>query len=317
MSENEQISLIIKTTVDTKTYELKISKNLSIKDLKNEIEKLTNIPSGAQKIIHKGRNLKDTETIESSKIENNDSIVVIRNRNYNPNGPRNTNIIGAFPQVSPLMIQNLLNNNFMNLGRIPQLHRQNPNLNRLNFIRQSINDPVARAFLGRIPSNMMVHDSIVGTTVPDLENKFTEFMQNRNNNNNNNNTNNNESNNNESNNNENNNLNNNNNPNPEQFNPQNFINFLNMLRPNQPPPNFNIRISRPLQTNNNNNNNNNNNEQNSQNQNENIDYKEIYKEQLAQLKDMGFTDENKNIEILKQCQGNVNFAIEKLFGGVT
>jgi hypothetical protein len=304
MSENE-ISLIIKTTVDTKTYELKISKNLSIKDLKIEIEKLTNIPSGAQKIIHKGRNLKDTETIESSKIENNDSIVVIRNRNYHPNGPRNTNIMGAFPQINPLMIQNLLN-----LGRMPQVIRQ-PNVNRLNVIRQSINDPVARAFLGRIPSNMMVHDSIVGTTVPDLENKFTEFMQNRNNNNNNNNVNNNENNN--LNNNENNNLNNNDNSNPEQFNPQNFLNFLNMLRPNQPPPNFNIRISRPLQTNNNNNNN----EQNSQNQTENIDYKEIYKEQLAQLKDMGFTDESKNIEILKQCQGNINFAIEKLFGGGT
>ena len=218
--------------------------------------------------------------------------------------------MGAFPQINPLIIQNLLNNNFMNLGRMPQVIRQ-PNVNRLNVIRQSINDPVARAFLGRIPSNMMVHDSIVGTTVPDLENKFTEFMQNRNNNNNNNNVNNNENNN--VNNNENNNENNNNNINPEQFNPQNFLNFLNMLRPNQPPPNFNIRISRPLQTNNNNNNN----EQNSQNQTENIDYKEIYKEQLAQLKDMGFTDESKNIEILKQCQGNINFAIEKLFGGGT
>ena len=44
----------------------------------------------------------------------------------------------------------------------------------------------------------------------------------------------------------------------------------------------------------------------------NVDYKEKYKDQLAQLKDMGFINEETNIQVLKQCSGNVQFAVEKL-----
>ena len=44
----------------------------------------------------------------------------------------------------------------------------------------------------------------------------------------------------------------------------------------------------------------------------NVDYKEKYKDQLAQLKDMGFINEETNIQVLKQCSGNVQFAIERL-----
>jgi len=32
------------------------------------------------------------------------------------------------------------------------------------------------------------------------------------------------------------------------------------------------------------------------------------------MKDMGFTDENTNLDILKQTNGNVNIAIERLLG---
>ena len=45
---------------------------------------------------------------------------------------------------------------------------------------------------------------------------------------------------------------------------------------------------------------------------DNVDYKEKYKDQLAQLKEMGFINEEKNIQILKQCSGNVQFAVERL-----
>ena len=45
---------------------------------------------------------------------------------------------------------------------------------------------------------------------------------------------------------------------------------------------------------------------------DNVDPKEKYKDQLAQLKDMGFINEEANIQVLKQCDGNVQFAIEKL-----
>ena len=44
----------------------------------------------------------------------------------------------------------------------------------------------------------------------------------------------------------------------------------------------------------------------------NVDYKEKYKDQLAQMKDMGFVNEETNIQVLKQCSGNVQFAVERL-----
>ena len=44
----------------------------------------------------------------------------------------------------------------------------------------------------------------------------------------------------------------------------------------------------------------------------NIDYKEKYKEQLSQLKNMGFTNEETNIQVLKQSNGNIDNALDKL-----
>ena len=40
---------------------------------------------------------------------------------------------------------------------------------------------------------------------------------------------------------------------------------------------------------------------------------ERYAAELVQLKEMGFTDEATNLQILGQCSGNVNMAIERLF----
>ena len=44
----------------------------------------------------------------------------------------------------------------------------------------------------------------------------------------------------------------------------------------------------------------------------NIGFKEKYKEQLSQLKDMGFNNEESNIQALKHSNGNINNALEKL-----
>ena len=43
-----------------------------------------------------------------------------------------------------------------------------------------------------------------------------------------------------------------------------------------------------------------------------IDYKEKYKDQLSQLKDMGFINEENNIKALKHSNGNIYNALEKL-----
>ena len=41
--------------------------------------------------------------------------------------------------------------------------------------------------------------------------------------------------------------------------------------------------------------------------------RERYANELNQLKEMGFTDEDTNLQMLEQCNGNVNLAIERLF----
>ena len=44
----------------------------------------------------------------------------------------------------------------------------------------------------------------------------------------------------------------------------------------------------------------------------NTNYKALYSAQLTQMKEMGFTNEEANITALKQTQGNVNTAIDKV-----
>ena len=45
----------------------------------------------------------------------------------------------------------------------------------------------------------------------------------------------------------------------------------------------------------------------------NVDYKEKYKDQIAQIKEMGIDDEEKIIDALKKCDGNVQYALNRLF----
>lgn len=40
--------------------------------------------------------------------------------------------------------------------------------------------------------------------------------------------------------------------------------------------------------------------------------KEKFKNELSQLKDMGYFDEEMNIQVLRECDGNIQYAIEKL-----
>ena len=41
--------------------------------------------------------------------------------------------------------------------------------------------------------------------------------------------------------------------------------------------------------------------------------RERFATELQQLKEMGFQDEETNLQMLQQCNGNVNLAIERLF----
>jgi len=43
-----------------------------------------------------------------------------------------------------------------------------------------------------------------------------------------------------------------------------------------------------------------------------IDYKEKYKDELSKLKSMGFNNEETNIQVLKEYNGNIENVINKL-----
>ena len=49
------------------------------------------------------------------------------------------------------------------------------------------------------------------------------------------------------------------------------------------------------------------------NKSDNCDYKEKYKNELAQLKDMGFLHEERNIVIIRLSYGNINYAIQNYY----
>ena len=44
--------------------------------------------------------------------------------------------------------------------------------------------------------------------------------------------------------------------------------------------------------------------------------REKYANELVQIKEMGFTDEETILKMLQECQGNVNLVIERLFAGL-
>ena len=60
------------------------------------------------------------------------------------------------------------------------------------------------------------------------------------------------------------------------------------------------------------NNNNTRNKENFKNNGINIDYKEKYNKQLFQLKNMGFINEETNIQVLKKSNGNIDNAVDML-----
>ena len=44
----------------------------------------------------------------------------------------------------------------------------------------------------------------------------------------------------------------------------------------------------------------------------NVDYKEIYKQQITKIREIGIDDEEKIIEVLKKCNGDIQLALDRL-----
>ncbi|CDO52283.1 similar to Saccharomyces cerevisiae YMR276W DSK2 Nuclear-enriched ubiquitin-like polyubiquitin-binding protein [Geotrichum candidum] len=78
MSESaEEVTIIIKSSADKK-YEVTISLEATVAELKEVLAEKSSIPADRQRVIFSGRILKDPETLSSYKIKNGNSLHLIR-----------------------------------------------------------------------------------------------------------------------------------------------------------------------------------------------------------------------------------------------
>ena len=343
--ESNNLNLNIKIPDIKKTLTIAISSSSKVSDLKKKIEELSGVPPITQKLVSKGKILKDDSSqLSSYNIINESTIIVLKNKNIIPqntsnnnNNPfsnllnminNNNNNNNNMNNLNNLM-NNMMNNNMMNnMMNNPQINQilQNPQymqmMNQLlqdpNGLSRLMNNPRVRQMMNANPqmrslmqnpdmmrnmmnmmrgglpgfngNSMFSPYNAFGTPNTNLSQLYQEWVDKKKNGKN-----------------LNNNINNNSNNDNNNFG--NLFNMFNNLNNNNNNNNSNIPNFSHLFSGLQNMNNNNNEESQSQN---NIDYTVLYSEQLQQLKDMGFTDEQENIRALISCQGNVQFAVDKI-----
>jgi ubiquilin len=293
----ENITIKVKTNLDATVHEVPINKNATVLGLKGEIEKKTHIPPAQQKLVIKGKTMKDSDPISAYELNNESTIAMIKVNAQNQgagglggmpglgglegnpaqmmNDPRYQQIMNAVLN-NPQMLNQLLNS-----PELRPIFEQNPQLRALlqnPQARQLLLNPQLLERLGReggsgglggLGGNPFAGLGGLGSIQPNnspntrLGELFTQWMDRE----------------------------------------RNQIGQA--QPPRQPQPGAGIggaqinpqpvfqQFPQP---------------------DPNVDYKEKYKEQIAQIKDMGIDDEEKIIEALKKCDGNVQYALNRLFG---
>ena len=282
----DNITLKVKTNLDATIHNVPINKNATVLGLKGEIEKVTHIPPGQQKLINKGITMKDSDPISKYGLANDSLIAMIKNNEVpqgglpnlgglgglgsNPNNLGNLEQIMNNPQYQQTMSTILNNpemlNQFLNSPQMRPLIEQNPQL------RQMFQDPQMRQLLlnpqllqrmaqfegeGEGGESEGFGEEITVSQTPNtrLGECFTQWMS------------------------------------GQREGTGAGSGGAQSQQP-RPQPVFQ-QFPQP---------------------DPNVDYKEKYKDQIAQIKEMGIDDEEKIIEALKKCDGNVQYALNRLFG---
>ena len=332
----EQIEVNIKLASNNHIYNLPIRKSETILKLKEYCQIISDIPQIQQNLLYKGKILSNEKNIDDYNIKNNDDIILVKKEEPKPVNVLLENNSGSSNSNSNLInkIKSLSDNKEINinevakaLGQIPDIlsYFNKIDIDKLNNFCQSmglenlyriepqkykellkiIKDPSNKDIM----NNMFKDPSILKTIFnsPELKIKnqndpiFKLFYQN-----------------------------------PQIFlSPQILQKNLNLLEKDKknkiesskteisvpPDPFGNINNNYINQMKNSSgeisyintfNNNSTENKEIFGNCDNDIDYKEKYKEQLSLLKDMGFINEESNIQALKRSNGNINNALEKL-----
>jgi len=332
----DQIEVNIKLASNSKIYNLPIRKSDSILRLKEYCKVISNIPQDQQNLLYKGKILFDKKLISDYNIENNDDIILVKKEkiksvnvplNQNSNNLNlNENAFNFFKNIDFSNNKEVKINEVANAwSKVPDFFSLFGNLDldlidnishsigigkfsemfgiKPQEVKEILKDPSTKDML----NNMFKDPSIIETTLnnPILRGNFIK------------------------------------NPifklcfqNPQlMFNPQNIQMAQNMFSnikknptenddaENSAPPDpfgslnnnqINQMMNSPEHMPSINNFSNNRFKENFKNSESSLAYKEEYKEQLSELRNMGFTDEEVNIQALKTSNGNIYRAVDKI-----
>ncbi|KAJ1610173.1 DSK2 like protein [Cryptosporidium canis] len=77
MTSAEEISIVFKVSGGTQ-FSINVPGNISVKDLKDKISEPSNIPISQQRLIYKGRILRDNDTLDGMKVESGHTMHLVK-----------------------------------------------------------------------------------------------------------------------------------------------------------------------------------------------------------------------------------------------
>ena len=286
---DDNITLKVKTNLDATIHSVPINKNATVLGLKGEIQKVTQVPPEQQKLINKGQTMKDSDPISKYGLANDSTIAMVKTSGA-PQGemPNLGGLggLGGMPSMNNPQMQQAMNailnnpemlNQLLNSPEMAPLLQQNPQIRQMlqnPQMRQLLLNPQLLQRLGQLGGQGGANPLGGGQGLGGLSDLSVSQ-----------------------------------NPNPrlgELFTQwmteeKNGGSGTSHAQPQQPI--FGGEQPRPQPV-----------YQQFPQPDPNVDYKEKYKDQIAQIKEMGIDDEEKIIDALKKCDGNVQYALNRLFG---
>ena len=280
---DENITIKVKTNLDATVHSIPINKNATVLGLKGEIEKVTHVPPAQQKLVIKGRTMQDSDPISNYELNNDSVVAMVKIGGQSQSSGMGAGLGGLGGPMDPMQQQALnavLNNpqmlnQLLNSPELRPLFQNNPNL------RQMLQNPQLRQLL--LNPNLLNNLQNLPNLGGEGENPFAGLGLGG--------------------------LRPSSTPNTRLG--ELFSQFMDREKSGQPQPQPQrqeqprIPVRPPA------------NPQPVFQQfpqpDPNVDYKEKYKDQIAQIKEMGIDDEEKIIDALKKCDGNVQYALNRLF----
>ena len=138
----ENITIKVKTNLDATVHEVPINKNATVLGLKGEIEKKTHIPPAQQKLVIKGKTMKDSDPISAYELNNESTIAMIKVNAQN----QGAGGLGGMPGLGGLEGNPA---QMMNDPRYQQI--MNAVLNNPQMLNQLLNSPELRPIFEQNP----------------------------------------------------------------------------------------------------------------------------------------------------------------------